>query len=52
MKPIRVNSGYVRPVSGPGHRSTKRLSAAKVTSLAGKFVDGSGKVVYPGGTSW
>lgn len=52
VKPIRVNSGYVRPVSGPGHSSTKRLSAAKVSSLAGKFVGGDGKVIYPGGTSW
>lgn len=52
VKPIRTNSGYIKPLTGPGHSSTKRLSAAKVTQLAGKFVNPDGSVLYPGGTSW
>lgn len=50
--PIRSNSGFIKPRSGPGHSVGSRLSAAKVTQLAGKFVNPDRSVLYPGGTSW
>ena len=50
--PIRSDSGFIQPRSGPGHSVSSRLSAAKVTQLAGKFVNPDGSVLYPGGTSW